>query len=112
MSDLTCDDQHCYFILSPGPRPPFGQLVDHVYGGKANVDTDGDSPLPASTDWTWLYMQLRSQPKWAPVVEICMIDGEKTAMRVVSEDRALARKTADFLARETGGRLAMLAHFA
>jgi hypothetical protein len=106
MSDLACDQQNYFLILSPGPRPSCGQIVQHVYGQGANVDTDGDSVQPASTNWTWLYMKDRSGPKCSAVVEVCMVDPGETLMRVGSEDLALAKATAEFLAAQTGGRLA------
>jgi len=102
MSDLACDYQHNFLIRSPGPRPFLKDLVRHVFGDNAEVNADGDSPM--SADWTWLYMQRRSRRDEA-VVEICMIGHGATALRITSEDKALAKTTADFLVRETGGQL-------
>ncbi|WP_155856858.1 hypothetical protein [Caulobacter sp. Root1472] len=104
MNDHSSDYRHDFFIHSPGPRPPFGSVVDHVYGPAANVDTDGDSDPASSTEWTWLYMQLRPR-QGEPVVEVTMIDEMGSVLRVASDDLALATRTAEFLALQTGGAL-------
>lgn len=87
-----------------GPRPPFGEVVDHVYGVGANVDTDGDSSTPGATDWTWLYMCQRPT-RDASVVEVTLSDERDNIMIVASEDEALAQRTAVFLALRAGGRV-------
>lgn len=41
-------------MLVVGPRPPFGHLLDHIWGEGCNTDSDGDSFPAASTEWTEL----------------------------------------------------------
>lgn len=97
------DYAHELFLTMPGPRPPFFEVVDHVYGSDANVDTDGDSSSRQATDWTWLHMQLREPPyREQPVIEVAMLEGENV-MRIASDSPDLAEKTALFLADRTGG---------
>lgn len=104
MTAHSRDYEHDFFIHSPGSRPAFVSVVDHVYGPGANVDTDGDSNPADSTEWTWLYMQLRPAPN-EPVVEVTMMDETFAVMRVASDDLLLATKAAEFLADTTGGKL-------
>lgn len=91
-------------IKGVGLRPPYGEVVDHVYGIGANVDTDGDSSTPSSIDWTWLCMCQRPTRN-APVVEAILSDDRSDVMIVASEDRQLAYRAAEFLAARTGGKL-------
>jgi hypothetical protein len=104
MDDHSSDYRHDFFIHSAGPRPPFGSVVDHVYGPGANVDTDGDSSTADSPEWTWLYMQLRPR-QGEPVVEVVTVDEGRCILRVASDDLALATRAAEFLAGKTSGRL-------
>ncbi|WP_353230912.1 hypothetical protein [Novosphingobium sp.] len=97
------DYAHELFLITPGPRPPFFEVVIHVYGPNDTVDTDGDSRLREATDWTWLYMQLRKPPyREQPVVEVAMLEG-KNVMRIASDEADLAERTAVFLASQAGG---------
>jgi hypothetical protein len=111
MSDRSSDYRHEFFIHRPGQRPPFGLVVDHVYGPGANVDTEGDSYPASSTTWTWLYMQLRSAQD-EPVVEVTMVDDAHTIMRIASDDLELAAAAAQFLSTRVGGTLSRTASVA
>ena len=91
------DYRHQLQISRIGPRPPFGEVVAHVFGVGANVDTDGDSATPSATDWTWLYMRQRPS-QGSPVVLVQFADDRPDLMIVSSDDEALAQKTAAFLA--------------
>jgi hypothetical protein len=93
--------EHQFFLISPGPRPPFGEVVDHVYGRGSDVDMEGNSATPKSVDWTWLYMALR--PRNSPLVEIFPWKEDATVLCVSSEDEALARKTVEYLHQRCGG---------
>ena len=83
-------------IIRVGARPPFGEVVGHVFGVGANVDTDGDSATPAATDWTWLYM-CRRPTRNSPVVEVTLVDGTPGGFLISSDDEELAKRTAEFL---------------
>ena len=103
MSDDRSDYAHEFYLIAPGPRPPFFEVVDHVYGPDDTVDTDGDSGSREATDWTWLYMQLRKPPyREQPVIEVAMLEGENI-MRIASDEAGLAERTATFLANRAGG---------
>ena len=91
-------------IKEVGARPPFGEVVDHVYGVNANVDTDGDSLAPYATNWTWLYMCQRPTEN-APIVEATLLEDCNGLMIVVSDDMRLAHLAADFLAERSGGQV-------
>ena len=92
------DYRHQLHISRIGPRPPFGEVVAHVFGAGANVDTDGDSATPSATDWTWLYMRQRPS-EGSPVVLVQFTDDRLDRMIISSDDEALARKTAACLSR-------------
>lgn len=103
MTDAGSDYAHELFLIMPGLRPPFYEVVDHVYGQDDTVDTDGDSSSREATDWTWLYMQLRKPPyREQPVIEVAMLESENV-MRIASDRADLAEKTAIFLADRAGG---------
>jgi hypothetical protein len=99
------DYEHVFYLSAPGPRPPYGEVVDHVYGIGSNVDTEGDSYPAQSTEWTELYMQLRPPlddlHRKNPLVQVWM-DEDKKVMCVGSDDEALAVRTATYLADRTG----------
>lgn len=101
--------QHVLRLLEPGPRPPYYEVVEHVYGVGSNVDTEGNSYDPHTTQWTELYMQLRPSREemlrgdWHthPLVHI-WIEETEPVMCVGSDDESLALKTARYLAERTG----------
>jgi hypothetical protein len=92
-----------YYLRSPGPRPPFGQVVDHAFGPNAHVDTDGNSSTPNATDWTELYIALR--PDHSPVVDICPTDASENSLRIEATSSHLAERVAEFLLAHCGGEL-------
>lgn len=91
-------------IAGVGPRPPFGEVVDHVYGAGTDVDTDGDSETASATNWGWLYMCQRSTRN-APVVEVMLAEDRSDVMIVVSDHEGLALQVAEYLAVNTGGNI-------
>jgi hypothetical protein len=102
----TFMSERCYRIVirEVGQRPPFGEVVNHLYGVGSNIDTDGDSYTPNATDWTWLYMRDRATVN-APVVEAVLSEDRDGEMIVASADLRLARSAADFLAMRSGGKI-------
>lgn len=91
-------------IAEIGLRPPYREVVEHIYGVGANVDTEGDSNPSSRTDWTWLSMGLRPSSD-LPDIEVLMPAGQTGCMVVQSNDEQLAIRTASFLANRTGGRI-------
>ena len=94
---------HKTFLISPGPRPPFYEVVDHVYGVAADVDTDGNSQTRDAVDWTELYMARR--PEMRPVVSVFPLDCESLVLCIESSSEPLARKAAEYLRYRCGGNL-------
>jgi len=46
-----------YFLVNPGPRPPYPQVAEYLWGANCNFDWEGDSyPDPHTTEWTSLWM--------------------------------------------------------
>jgi hypothetical protein len=43
-----------------GPMPPYYDIAEYIWGKDVNIDSDGDSYSPDSTDWTELTLILRS----------------------------------------------------
>jgi hypothetical protein len=97
------DFQFQIVIAGVGPRPPFRDVVEHVYGIGTDVDTMGDSHPPERTDWTWLCMSLRPTSRDLPDVEVSMSVDQPTCMIVLAHNEELATRTAAFLALRTGG---------
>lgn len=102
MSD-NHDAEHGLFLLSPGLRPPFYEVVDHVYGHDSNVDTDGNSMSREAVDWTDLYMAQR--PEMDPVVPVFPMNLDATVLCIESSSESLARRTAEYLHHRCGGTL-------
>ncbi len=95
--------EHRFFLVSPGPRPPFYEVVDHVYGRDSNVDTDGNSMTREAVDWTELYMAQR--PEMEPVVSVLPVNEQATVLCIESSSEPLARRTAEYLQQRCGGTL-------
>lgn len=97
------DAEHRFFLLAPGLRPPFYEVVDHVYGRDSNVDTDGNSMTRDAVYWTELYMAQR--PEMEPVVSVLPMNLDGTVLCIESSNEPLARRTAEYLHRRCGGTL-------
>ena len=54
---------HAFHLSSPGKRPPFYELAQHLWGVGCDVDSDGNSSNPDATDWTELTIRLRYSAK-------------------------------------------------
>ena len=91
-----------YFIVSPGPRPPYYLVAEHLWGG-ADFDSDGNSTTPSDTNWTELTVQLR--PDCIERVDIDPVCNDPLVLKIASESPALAKSAADFLVTSTGGKL-------
>lgn len=96
-------DEFKYYLVGPGPRPPFYRIPQHLWGKDCNFDSDGDSyPDPHTTQWTWLYAALRPDCK-----EVLNVNAIETAPRLVlaisSNSEQLAQRAAMFLRDEAGG---------
>ena len=91
------------WLVRPLPeRPDFRLVVTFLWGDFHDIDSDGDATNPASTQWTWLYLQNRGNP--AEIVNIDVAE-EPTSFRIKADLPWLAAATAYFLAAEFDARV-------
>jgi hypothetical protein len=93
------------YLISPGPRPPYHALAEHLWGAGCNVDSDGDSDTPDSSDWTELTLILRSGLEDGPRIDVDPVEGPSLTLAITSDDEALAARVAEFLIEQAGGTL-------
>lgn len=100
-----------FILTAPGPRPPYSQVAERLWGQGCDFDSDGDSSEPEATDWTELTVTLRGK-LWeqdADVEERVDIDpidgGGPLVLAIKSDSETLARRTAEFLHATAGGTL-------
>lgn len=86
-----------------GPRLPFGEFADRVFGKDSNLDTDGDSDQIFSTSWTELTLQQRELP--FSRVDIDPFQTEPLILKVSGDDETLTRKAAKLLVQTTNGKI-------
>ena len=90
-------------LRNPGPRPPFYEVVDHVFGRDHEVDTDGNSLERDSTSWTELWVVSRENALLK--LDIEPIGERPLALRVSGSTQAIVDRAARFLLEATGGEL-------
>ena len=100
-----------FLLTSPGPRPPYYQVAEHLWGADCTFDSDGNSAHPEATDWTELTVTLRSNSWEQDLQEPQRVDvdqvqeGAPLVLAIESDDENLARRVAEFLQHEAGGEL-------
>ena len=87
---------HAFHLSSPGKRPPFCELAQHLWGVGCDVDSDGNSSNPAATDWTELTIRLRCGGNEGLDVEP-VGSAEPLVLSIRSENEELASRAAIFL---------------
>jgi len=92
-----------YFLVGPGPRPPFYELPKHLWGPNCDYDSDGNSSEKDASDWTELYAALR--PECKEVVVVSQVAASPLVLCISSKDQSLALKAATFLKKRSGGEL-------
>jgi hypothetical protein len=90
------------YLLSPGERPPFGELAEHLWPG-CDFDSDGNSLEPQSTNWTELTLQLR--PRYSERVDVDPVSESPLILAIRSATPTLAMSAAAFLQLKSGGRI-------
>jgi hypothetical protein len=95
--------QFTFFVVEPGPRPPFGQVAANLWGD-APFDSDGNSESPGDSSWTELTIALR--PDCKQRVDIDPACESPLVLKIVSSSLPLAEQAARFLALRTQGRFA------
>ena len=91
------------FVEVSGPRPPFGAVIDHLWGVGTDVDSDGDSRTADDREWTELWVAKR--PECSEVVSVSPESEAPLVVEGASDSRDLAQRAANFIARETNGRI-------
>src|SRR6187402_1243414 len=91
-------------LVSPGPRPPYWTVAEHLWGEGCDFDSDGDSSPPDSQSWTELTVILRSDTTQR--VDIDPLSKEPLVLVIRSEQAELASKAAEYLSATTGGVIA------
>ena len=91
-----------FYLVSPGDRPPYGRVADHLWGSKANIDSDGNSRTPDDTQWTELSLILRDNDGEAEI-HIDPVAVFPLVLKIRSPNAGLAERTAIFLSDQTAG---------
>jgi hypothetical protein len=78
-------------------------VAEHLWGPGVDFDSDGNSATPDDPSWTELTVMLRKTPEER--VDVDLASEAPLVLKVVSESRELALRTATFLTETTGGRL-------
>lgn len=95
---------HEIYLISPGPRPFFGVVAEHLWGPGCDVDSDGNADGVLPDGWTELTVALR--PEGEQRVDIDPLDDREPLVLIIrSEHEDLAREAAIFLQSQTGGEL-------
>ncbi|ACM28548.1 hypothetical protein EXN67_08275 [Rhizobium rhizogenes] len=93
---------YIFLLTSPGRRPPYYTLAEHLWGAACNVDSDGDSSDPDAADWTQLTLRLRLCE--TERIDIDPISSAGTlVLSIRSEREDLAHRAAVFLCEKAGG---------
>jgi hypothetical protein len=91
-----------FYLVAPRDRPPYGWVADHLWGLKANVDSDGNSRTPDDTQWTELSLILRDSEGEAEI-HIDSVAASPLVLKIRSPNAGLAERTAIFLSDQTAG---------
>jgi hypothetical protein len=95
------------YVTTPGERPDFRLVQAFLWGDERNVDSEGNAASPASRTWTELTLQLRESPsEWVDIAEYKL---HPLTLKVCSENRHIAARTAYLLAKHTGGKVSVTA---
>lgn len=101
---MSSDRPHKYYLVSPGSRPPYYHVPQHLWGEDCDFDSEGDSyPDAHTTEWTELYAALR--PECSEVIDIAPVDGFRLVLVIESANPELAFRAASFLQAQAGGEL-------
>lgn len=91
-----------FYLVAPRDRPPYGRVADHLWGSKANIDSDGNSRTPDDTQWTELSLILRGNDGEAEI-HIDPVAVSPLVLKIRSPNAGLAERTAIFLSDQTAG---------
>ena len=85
-----------FYVNAERDRPDFRLVVTYLWHDLYNVNTDGNSPNPASRDWTELFIQNRQDE--TETVDIVAAMEDPLILLIESQTDHLAARTAYFLA--------------
>lgn len=88
-----------FFVVNPGPRPPFAFIAEALWGA-VDFDSDGDSRYPGDTAWTELTIQRR--PRCNERVDIDPVSESPLVLKVSASSPDLAERAARLLAGHSG----------
>jgi hypothetical protein len=91
-----------FYLVAPRNRPPYARVANHLWGSKANFDSDGNSRTPDDTQWTELSLILRGS-EGESEIHIDPVAVSPLALKIRSLNAGLAEQTAIFLSDQTAG---------
>jgi hypothetical protein len=94
--------EHTLYLVSPGPRPPYYEVADYLWGPEADIDSDGNSEVPEDPSWTELSLELRSGDR-DQIIHIDPISESPLVLKVRSPSELLVKKAVEFLFSVSGG---------
>jgi hypothetical protein len=101
---LYADYMYIFHLTSPGDRPPYYELAEHLWGVGCSIDSDGDSSNPDARDWTELTICLKASGSRRIDIDP-VADSQPLVLSIRSEDKDLVHRAAIFLRDVTGGKL-------
>jgi hypothetical protein len=96
-------------LKSPGPRPPYYKLAEHLWGANCIIDSDGDSIPPDIQFWTELTVAPTGpgDPERLDIDPIVDSAGHLSLL-IRSASESIAVRAAEYLLQTAGGELRML----
>lgn len=87
--------KHIALLQIKGPMPPFGEVADALWGTSVDVDSDGDSDTPESTNWRELTLILRANEQER--IDIDPYEGDSNLLCVRGSSMELVESVVSFL---------------
>ncbi len=78
-----------------GAMPPYYHIAEHIWGKGVDIDSDGNSKMPLSTDWSELTLVLRKDT--AQRIDIDPIEGKEKYLKLEAANEELANSVYLFL---------------
>lgn len=93
------------YVTAPNERPDFRLLIAFLWDDKKDVDSDGNSINPADRNWTELTLEPRDSP--SERVDIDEFIRAPLVLKVQSENKDVALRTAYIIACQAEGKIAL-----
>ncbi len=75
--------------------PPYYKIADYLWGSDANIDSDGNSESPESTEWDELTLMLRDDTEQR--IDIDPIEGDGKHLLLRASNEQLQSKVVSYL---------------